>query len=351
MSAELGVCKVAAERVHLPPMTAGATFDWDGIGTVSRSIGPHMGTGRHPRPSLTAGDPCLAALISTTGPRLGTRGAMPDRLPRSGAPPGYRMRRGLRSDRRAHVGTAGKGMPSSSPSMCTPCCSSMPPTNHSRRIASRWCRTCALAIPCSTTSRWSCRPQIDAETLASRLYAESLTNALAVHLLRRYAACRPPAVAWIGGSLQAQATAHDRVYRGASGARVLVDRDRGRGADESCPLCASVQASDRSDAPPISHHAPDRACEALADGERVAHHRHQPPGRLHGSKLLHRGVSEACRHNPQSLPRRYPTVVPSSMCCRVFSPCARLPIAEMASGPLRPHHRTISPSWLSSPLS
>lgn len=41
--------------------------------------------------------------------------------------------------------------------------------------------------------------QIDAETLASRLYAESLTNALAVHLLKRYAACRPPAVAWIGG--------------------------------------------------------------------------------------------------------------------------------------------------------
>ena len=41
--------------------------------------------------------------------------------------------------------------------------------------------------------------QIDAETLASRLYAESLTNALAVHLLKRYAACRPPVVAWIGG--------------------------------------------------------------------------------------------------------------------------------------------------------
>jgi AraC family transcriptional regulator len=34
---------------------------------------------------------------------------------------------------------------------------------------------------------------IDAEGLPGRLYAEALTNALAVHLLRRYETCRPPA--------------------------------------------------------------------------------------------------------------------------------------------------------------
>jgi AraC family transcriptional regulator len=41
--------------------------------------------------------------------------------------------------------------------------------------------------------------EIDAECLASRLYAESLANALVVHFLRRYATCRPPLVAWSGG--------------------------------------------------------------------------------------------------------------------------------------------------------
>jgi AraC family transcriptional regulator len=37
---------------------------------------------------------------------------------------------------------------------------------------------------------------IDAEGVPGRLYAEALINALTVHLLRRYAACRPPAGAY-----------------------------------------------------------------------------------------------------------------------------------------------------------
>ena len=41
--------------------------------------------------------------------------------------------------------------------------------------------------------------EIDAEGLAGRLYAETLTNALAVHFLRRYGTCRPAAGAWTGG--------------------------------------------------------------------------------------------------------------------------------------------------------
>jgi AraC family transcriptional regulator len=39
---------------------------------------------------------------------------------------------------------------------------------------------------------------IDAEDVPGRLYAEALTNALAVHLLRRYETCRPPAGAYPG---------------------------------------------------------------------------------------------------------------------------------------------------------
>jgi AraC family transcriptional regulator len=40
---------------------------------------------------------------------------------------------------------------------------------------------------------------IEAEEVPGRLYAESLTNALAVHLLRRYETCRPPAGPYPGG--------------------------------------------------------------------------------------------------------------------------------------------------------
>jgi hypothetical protein len=39
---------------------------------------------------------------------------------------------------------------------------------------------------------------IDADGRAGRLYTESITNALAVHFLRRYTACRPPAEACPG---------------------------------------------------------------------------------------------------------------------------------------------------------
>ena len=39
----------------------------------------------------------------------------------------------------------------------------------------------------------------EADGVAGRLYAESLTNALAMHFLRRYAACRPPVAAYTDG--------------------------------------------------------------------------------------------------------------------------------------------------------
>ena len=85
MSAEPGVSRFAAERVHLLPMASSATFHWDGMGAVSRDLGSnidsepdladlpvahsvtyvsvqaqcHTSTERHARPSLTAGDLCL----------------------------------------------------------------------------------------------------------------------------------------------------------------------------------------------------------------------------------------------------------------------------------------------------
>ena len=153
MSAELGVCKFTAERVHLPPMTAGATFDWDGIGTVSRCIGPHMGTGRHPKPSLTAGDPCLVpssppqaldwereaqclTVYLDQGLLLATACDMV-----SGATGEL-----MWAQREGH---APVHHPLCPPRAARPCRLRI----IHRRIASRWCCTCALAIPCSTTSR------------------------------------------------------------------------------------------------------------------------------------------------------------------------------------------------------
>jgi hypothetical protein len=39
MSVEPGLCRVAAECNHLPPMPTSAMLHWDGISAVSRSIG------------------------------------------------------------------------------------------------------------------------------------------------------------------------------------------------------------------------------------------------------------------------------------------------------------------------
>ena len=75
----------------------------------------------------------------------------------------------------------------------------MPPTSRSRRIASQSCPPCPPTIACSNTWRWCCRPRSKARTWRGSLYAESLTDALVVHFLRRYAAMRPSLRVVTGG--------------------------------------------------------------------------------------------------------------------------------------------------------
>jgi hypothetical protein len=84
MSTEPRLSKVAAERIHLPPMRFADTFDWDGVSTMVRpgepmtssqrtlpsghaalslTQGPvetpcQLATGGHARPSWTRGDLC-----------------------------------------------------------------------------------------------------------------------------------------------------------------------------------------------------------------------------------------------------------------------------------------------------
>jgi hypothetical protein len=60
MSAEPGLCKVAAERTHLSALMLGAMLFWDGMGAVSRDIGsytdaapdPHDAPGAHSMPNI-----------------------------------------------------------------------------------------------------------------------------------------------------------------------------------------------------------------------------------------------------------------------------------------------------------
>jgi hypothetical protein len=85
MPGEPGLYRIAAERVHLPPMAFDETFHWDGVGPMSRDEAPmtrskptlpsmhaarsltqpsfetqrQTTAGRHARPSVTSSDLCL----------------------------------------------------------------------------------------------------------------------------------------------------------------------------------------------------------------------------------------------------------------------------------------------------
>ena len=70
------------------------------------------------------------------------------------------------------------------------------------------------------------------------------------------------------------------------------------------PFCTPVQGRDRVDAPPVREPVPDRARQTAARRHRLGAHRGRGPGRLCGPKSLHRALSDARRHDPQSLQKR-----------------------------------------------
>jgi AraC family transcriptional regulator len=223
MSAEPRVCRVTAERVPLPAMTYSATFYWDGMAHVSRSIRKtgaefdpydllaalpltqapcqaqhHIPTGRHTRPSLTTGDLYLVpssppqaidwereaqSLTVSLDPGLLLTVA-PDVILRATGELVWTRREGHDQSITLYV----------HPLLIVD-------------VASEPLRTDRVQIvphfhPCDPLLHHITlvlKTAIEAEGVANRLYAESLTNALAVHLLRRYATCRPPAAACTGG--------------------------------------------------------------------------------------------------------------------------------------------------------
>jgi AraC-like DNA-binding protein len=218
MSAETGVCRVAAERVQLPSLAFGATFHWDGKGAVSRDIGSNADsepdlpdlprarllthasvqgqgqtvTGGHARPSATAGNLCLKlsspppaidwereaqSLTFYLDPGLLLASAR-NVIPRATGEL-------LWVHRREHdqsiflyvhpvllVHAATGSLQVDRVEMVPDLCADDPLLHHITLVL---------------------KAAIRAESVAGRLYADSLTNALAVHLLSRYETCRPPA--------------------------------------------------------------------------------------------------------------------------------------------------------------
>jgi AraC-like DNA-binding protein len=220
MSAESGLCRFTAERVHLPRLASSATFYWDGRGALSRDLGSpmdsepglpelpvtrsvtqasasiagHTAMGRHARPSLPAEDRCR---VPSSPPWAidWTREA-------------HRLTFCL--DPRLLMPAARDVIASATGELLWACREA-----HDQSIILYVHPV--LLVPAAATSRQGDRVEIvpdfhagdpllhhialvlqaaiDAEDVAGRLYAEALTHALAVHLLRRCETCRPPAEA------------------------------------------------------------------------------------------------------------------------------------------------------------
>jgi AraC-like DNA-binding protein len=223
MSAEPGLSRFAAERVHLPPMASSATYHWDGMGAVSQDIASnidsepdladlpiahsvthaslqaqrHTSMAQHARPSLTLGDRCLVPSsppLAMDWPREARRLTF------------YLDPRLLRAAARDVIASAtGQllwvlwGEHDQSVTLYV----------HPVLLvqaASKLLQVARIEIvpdfhagdPLLDHITLVLQAAIDAKGVAGRLYAESLTNALAVHVLRRYVPSHPPVAACTG---------------------------------------------------------------------------------------------------------------------------------------------------------
>jgi AraC-like DNA-binding protein len=223
MSAQLGLCRVAPERVQLPPMASSTTFHWDGRGAVSRDSMSdtdaepylpdlsvthsltqasvqarcHMPIGRPARPPLSGGDLCPV---------------------RSSAPQAIdwaREAEGLTFylDPSLLLASARDAIPGVTGELVWICrqgraqCITLyvhpvllVHASHGPLQVDRVEMVLHLPVsdPLLHHITLVLQAEIDAEGVVGHLFAESLTNALAVHLLRRYVASRSPAGACPG---------------------------------------------------------------------------------------------------------------------------------------------------------
>jgi hypothetical protein len=144
-----------------------------------------------------------------------------------------------------------------------------------------------------------------AEAEEGQLYVESLTSALVVHFLRRYAAARPSLRVGSGG-LSPYKLRRTIAYIQAHLAQELSLLTLATVAQTSPTHFARlVQARHRADAPPVRDPVPHRARPAVTGRDRPAPQRDRFPDRVRGPKLLHRAFSNAHRPDPPSLPKPY----------------------------------------------
>jgi AraC-like DNA-binding protein len=223
MTAELGNFRVATERAHLPPMTFVDMFHWDGVRTMSWDRGPmtsskhslphihsarvlpqtsaeaqgHIDTGWQARPSLARNDPCS---VPSTAPHAIDWAREAACLtvsldqglllaPARGAIPGatgelvWVYREGQASCITLYV----------HPVLLVHSASDLLHANRVKIVPHLH-----ASDPLLHHMTLVLQATIEAEEVPGRMYAEVLTNALAVHLLRCYETCRPPAGASLG---------------------------------------------------------------------------------------------------------------------------------------------------------
>ena len=199
MPEELGLYWVAAERVQLPPIAARTTFYWDAIETVSQTVRPHTGSEPHPLD--------LPVAISLTPASWQAQCQTVD-WQREVASLTCSLDSGLlmAAAREIIPGATGELLWVYQGGRARPITLYVHPVLLVRApYASRQVDLVELVLslhagdPLLRHITLVLQAAIDAEGPAGRLYTESITNALAVHLLRRYAACRPPAEVCPGG--------------------------------------------------------------------------------------------------------------------------------------------------------
>jgi AraC-like DNA-binding protein len=224
MSEESGFYRIAAERAELPPIAARATFYWDGIETMCPPLGPQIGaepdtpdlpvaqsltlaswrarrqtaTGQHASLSLTMGEKSLACSSPSSIIDWGTEAASLTFYLDPGLllSPARRMLSGMTGELVwiCHRGYA------QSITLYTHPVLIIHATDESLQV-DRVEIVLHLHVgdPLLDHITLVLKAAIAAEGITGRLYSESITNALAVHLLSRHAVCRPSAEACPGG--------------------------------------------------------------------------------------------------------------------------------------------------------
>jgi AraC-like DNA-binding protein len=202
MTTEDRYARCVAERATSPPLTSGDTLHWDGLGTVGRDWRPTE-DGLPAPPALRGILLASEAMSSVLSPAASEI----DWVSKAATVPFYLAPVLMRDTahgalpmvagvlvwvrREGHVTSL---PPIVSPALLVHAVSLALPTKYVELMphfhaCDPLLHHIALVLRCTS----------NAESTAERLYAEVLTNALAVHLLHRYVACRPTVPEMTGG--------------------------------------------------------------------------------------------------------------------------------------------------------